>query len=533
MNNSAEILLVEDNPADADFVRLRLLESQPNLNIFNVNRLADALTKLEQNTPELVLLDLNLPDSRGAETFLRVIGKAPKVPVVILSGQDDEELAVKALHQGVQDYLVKGHFDGKQLARSIQCAIERQQMLTALDASRKQQLLIKDQFLSHVSHELRTPLTSIHQFVTILLDGLAGPLPDEQRGHLETVLRSVNQSRAMIADLQEANRTESGKTRIERRCIALEEVIHQAVAMLQASAHDKKIYLRVEIEGAIPLVHADPDRVIQVLINLIQNAIKFTPPKGSVVVNASMLESDQEFAYISVTDSGVGVSAEARPFIFERLYQGPHATSDRRKGLGLGLYIAKELVGLHGGRMWLKTQQGDGSTFCFTLPFFSLARLLTPVITSQNTLRDAVSLITVEVTPAFGIGFGNWRELRNRCLDVLGMCIAPEKDLLLPAVATTRSAESFIVVVAANLQGARVILSRIRAKLDRNPELEAAAKFRFSTVPITLPEGGSRPLVELIQQVANAITGTVMARLRRKAIFDSLSVGVEEQDRRV
>jgi phosphoserine phosphatase RsbU/P len=124
---------------------------------------------------------LNLPDSQGAETFRKVLAKAPDVPVVILSGQDDEALAIKALHQGVQDYLVKGDISRGELDRAMRHAVERQALLRSLEISRKQQLEFKNQFLSHVSHELRTPLTCIYQYVTILLDGLDGDINHDQR----------------------------------------------------------------------------------------------------------------------------------------------------------------------------------------------------------------------------------------------------------------------------------------------------------------------------------------------------------------
>ena len=140
-----------------------------------------------------------------------MLEKAPNVPIVILSGQDDEALAMKALHQGVQDYLVKGAISSSGLDRAMRYAVERQALLRSLEMSRKQQLEFKNQFLSHVSHELRTPLTCIHQFTTILLDGLAGEVNPEQRDHLKTILKSVNQLGAMVRDLLEASRAESGK----------------------------------------------------------------------------------------------------------------------------------------------------------------------------------------------------------------------------------------------------------------------------------------------------------------------------------
>src|SRR5579863_2067667 len=203
-NGHTDVLLIEDNPGDADLVRLRLVESDSGINISCVDRLADGLASMTKQPPSVVLLDLNLPDSRGADTFRKVLERAPGVPVVILSGQDDEVLAMKALHQGVQDYLVKGDITSNQLERVMRYAIERQALLRSLEMSRHQQLEFKNQFLSHVSHELRTPLTCIYQFVTILMDGLAGEVRPEQRDHLGIILKSVNQLGAMVRDLLEA-----------------------------------------------------------------------------------------------------------------------------------------------------------------------------------------------------------------------------------------------------------------------------------------------------------------------------------------
>jgi len=251
-HQTTNVLLIEDNPGDADLVRLRLVEGQSPVHVNCVNRLSDGLASLSRETPAVVLLDLNLPDSHGAETFRRVMEHAPNVPVVVLSGQDDEALAMKAVHQGVQDYLIKGNISSKQLERAIRYAVERQGLLRALDIAQKQQLEFKNQFLSHVSHELRTPLTCIHQYVTLILDGLAGPVAPEQSDHLKTVLRSVNQLHAMIRDLLEATRAESGKMRVEPRCISLRELVQQAVTMLRPTADAKKIGLEIGLDQRLP-----------------------------------------------------------------------------------------------------------------------------------------------------------------------------------------------------------------------------------------------------------------------------------------
>ncbi|MGC1653800.1 MAG: response regulator [Candidatus Sulfotelmatobacter sp.] len=237
-HQTTNVLLIEDNAGDADLVRLRLVEGKSPVSVNCVNRLSDGLASLTKETPSVVLLDLNLPDSRGAETFRRVMDHAPNVPVVVLSGQDDEALAMKAVHQGVQDYLLKGDISSKHLERAIRYAVERQGLLRALEITQKQQLEFKNQFLSHVSHELRTPLTCIHQYVTLLLDGLAGPVAPDQSDHLKTVLKSVNQLHAMIRDLLEATRAESGKMRVEPRCVSLQD--SGAAGSRHVAAHGRR-----------------------------------------------------------------------------------------------------------------------------------------------------------------------------------------------------------------------------------------------------------------------------------------------------
>jgi DNA-binding NtrC family response regulator len=137
-NQPTHVLLIEDSPRDADLVRMRLLEGNPDLKISCANRLSTGLEALAVRPPAVVLLDLNLPDSHGAQTFRNVLNQAHGVPVVVLSGIDDEKLAVQAVHEGVQDYLVKGAFDSKILARALRYAIERQALLSPLDMNRTQ-----------------------------------------------------------------------------------------------------------------------------------------------------------------------------------------------------------------------------------------------------------------------------------------------------------------------------------------------------------------------------------------------------------
>jgi len=519
-HQTTRVLLIEDNPGDADLVRLRLIEGGVPVDVNCAARLADGLKMLAEKPPSVVLLDLNLPDSHGAETFRRVLESAPDVPVVILSGQEDERLAMKAVHQGVQDYLVKNDITGKHLERAMRYAVERQALLRSLDISRKQQIEFKNRFLSHVSHELRTPLTCIHQYVSLLYDGLSGPVLPEQRDHLQTILKSVNQLHAMIRDLLEATRAETGKVRIEPRCLALGDLVRQVTAMLQPLAQEKRISLETELDARVPFVHADPDRVVEVLINLIDNAIKFTQPEGSVVVKTYQIESEPDYAYVSVADTGRGIAPEALPLIFERMYQDSDSIDGNRAGLGLGLYIAKELVTLHGGRIWAASHAGSGSTFTFTLPLYSLPKLLAPVIVHRDRLRVAMVLVRIDLTPKSNALRGSWRDTCQQCLDLLHRCVYVDKDLVLPAMASGGLTETFFVVASTDMERVEIMLTRIREQLGSVPQVKNGGTLNVTARPLLLQGiAEAKSLDVQVQLVADEVTGMAMQELGCKYGF--------------
>jgi signal transduction histidine kinase len=242
---------------------------------------------------------------------------------------------------------------------------------TELDRARKEQLIMKDQILSHVSHELRTPLASVHQFITILLDGLAGEIRKEQKDYLQIALQNVNQLNKMIDDLLESARADSGKWHFKPEPMNLQVILEGLVQTFDSAAVGKKITLAIEVGQNLPSLLADPDRVRQVLLNLLDNALKFTPEGGAIRVRAGVFEQDPAFVCISVADTGPGISPEDQEKLFQRLYQKDEASASSRKGLGLGLYICKEIVSRHKGTIWVASQPGRGSTFFFTLPVYS------------------------------------------------------------------------------------------------------------------------------------------------------------------
>ncbi len=251
-------------------------------------------------------------------------------------------------------------------ARTVELALS----YANLDQARKEQLIIKDQLLSYVSHELRTPLTSVHQFLTILLDGVAGEMGGEQKDYLEIALKNVNQLNKMIDDLLERTRIDSGKLHLQPESMHFQVVLDDLIPTWHSIAAKKDISLITDVSPNLPPLYADPDRIRQVLLNLLDNAIKFTPEGGAVKVKAEVYETDPAFVRISVTDTGPGIRPELQDRLFERLYQIEDVHTESRKGLGLGLYICREIISRHKGKIWVVSQPGAGSTFYFTLPIY-------------------------------------------------------------------------------------------------------------------------------------------------------------------
>lgn len=356
------VLLIEDHPGDAGLVREALRDARAlRFDVTHVATLGAGLDALGAGGIDVVLLDLSLPDGVGLASIGRVRAVAARVPILVLTGTEDEELALQAVRGGAQDYLVKG-LDAGSLARSIAHAVERHRMLVELETTRREQLALKDRVLSHVSHELRAPLYAAGGFVGLLIEGLAGEITAAQREYLELAQHNLEQLGRMIRDLLDATRAETGKLVIEPRALDLVEVIAASISSLRPLADAKTIALAAELPDGLS-AYADPQRVQQVLTNIVDNAIKFTPTGGRVRVTA---DADGDAARVSVADTGCGIAPEAMTHVFERLYQAGGLTV--RRGLGLGLFISRALVERQGGRIWVEPSPGGGSTFRFTLP---------------------------------------------------------------------------------------------------------------------------------------------------------------------
>ncbi len=228
---------------------------------------------------------------------------------------------------------------------------------------------MKSEFVSTVSHELRTPMTSIKGYAELMLMGAAGGLTDPQKQYLEVIVGNADRMSELINDLLDISRIESGKTTLELQSVNLAQIIESVVEehLHGLIEHDgKPMIIENEVPLSLPAVFADPDRVTQVLTNLVDNAFHYTPENGRISVRAW---PNAEHVCVSVSDTGIGISREHQEKIFERFYRVEDKEIQQVPGTGLGLAIVRSLVQMHGGDILVESTPGVGSTFTFTLPF--------------------------------------------------------------------------------------------------------------------------------------------------------------------
>jgi PAS domain S-box-containing protein len=248
-----------------------------------------------------------------------------------------------------------------------QVAAEREQFLESERVARSEAERLshmKDEFLATLSHELRTPLNAIQGWATLLRQREVSP-EDHARG-LETIERNVRAQAQIVNDLLDMSRIISGKIHLEVQPVQLHEIINNSIDAVRQSAVARQIRIQPLLDSSIGLVRGDPNRLQQVLWNLLTNAVKFTPQGGRVQV---VLERVNSHVEITVEDSGIGIRAEFLPYVFDRFRQADPTTTRRYGGLGLGLSIVKNLIELHGGSVRVKSPgEGQGSTFILSLP---------------------------------------------------------------------------------------------------------------------------------------------------------------------
>jgi signal transduction histidine kinase len=421
------ILIVDDSPEDREVYR-RMLTADPehSYELLEAELGEDGLDMAIAESPDCLLLDYRLPDVDGLE-FLTRLREKGRVPVIVLTGQGNESVAVEAMKGGAQDYLLKGAVTRQGLQSSVRNAIEKvalqreveertadlaranealQTMYGELEVLVRQRtaelsrandelkkeiavrrwaeeerarLLVreqelrrqaedanrmKDEFLATLSHELRTPLNAMLGWAQVLRLGKVDEAAAARA--LETIERNARVQAQLIADLLDVSRIITGKLRLDMQAVELSRIIEAALDSVRPGADAKGIRLDVRLDPLTSPVMGDADRLQQVIWNLLSNAIKFTPHDGLVQVR---LRLDGGSAEVRVSDTGAGIRPDFLPYVFDRFRQAESTITRSHGGLGLGLSIVRHLVELHGGSVAVQSEgEGKGAAFTVRLP---------------------------------------------------------------------------------------------------------------------------------------------------------------------
>lgn len=369
------ILHLEDDPLDSELAQEVLQAGGLDVLVRRVDSLADLKAALEGDTYALVLSDYTVPGTDPLDALRLVRQMRPELPVVFLSGTIGEERATETLKLGANDYVVKQRMD--RLAFTVRRALaegresrrrkEAEEALKAAKEAAEEASRAKDRFIAVLSHELRTPLTA----VLPALDALREMVPEAAKEYVEIASRNIELEARLIDDLLDITRIARGKIELHRQHVDLCTVVQRATQVCRADIDARGVHFRLRVDDCPHIVDADPIRLEQVFWNLIQNAVKFTPPGGCVGVRLMRVDGK---SVTEVWDSGAGIESEALARIFNSFEQETRSITRQYGGLGLGLAISKALVEMHGGTIRAKSEgKGKGAVFATEFPLVEAA----------------------------------------------------------------------------------------------------------------------------------------------------------------
>ena len=331
----------------------------------------EAISKIREKFFNIVFLDIRLPDISGLEVLKSISEINEDTVAIMVTAYASIDSSIEAINEAAYSYITKP-VNMDQVIQVIARALEKQRLsmdnkrllkdLKEANKKLKEMDRRKSDFVANVSHEFKNPLSVINESLSLVTGGLAGEINEEQKKILEVGKHNIERLIRLVTDLLDLAKIESGKVNMRREQFEIGTLTTEILTNYSKEISKKKLTLKSDIGQEIGSIWADRDKISQVIINLLNNAIKYTPSGGSI---SAKLEKSGEEVRFEISDTGPGIAKENFVKIFDKFER---VTTERHEGTGLGLPIAKDIVELHRGTIWLESEIGKGSRFIFTLP---------------------------------------------------------------------------------------------------------------------------------------------------------------------
>lgn len=330
----------------------------------------EAISKARANFFNIVFIDIRLPDMSGLEV-LKAMNEANEDTVAIMvTAYASMDSSIEAINKGAYSYIMKP-IDMDQIMLVIDKALEKQHLsmenkrllreLKELNEKLKEMDNRKSAFVANVSHEFKSPLSVIKESMALVIDGVLGEIGPKQKEILESGKKHIERLIRLVMDLLDLSKIEAGKMEIRRERVGIAALTREVLKTYEKEVFNKKLTLKEEIPHDIGIIWGDRDRLTEVIVNILNNAIKYTKT-GGITVKLTGTDDDVRF---EIADTGLGIAEENLVKIFDKFER---VTAEKQEGTGLGLPIAKDIVELHRGKIWVESELGKGSKFIFVLP---------------------------------------------------------------------------------------------------------------------------------------------------------------------
>lgn len=322
------------------------------------------LQKATEVKPDLVLIDLKMPGIGGMELLEKITDLDPDIICVVITGYATIEAAVDAMKRNAYDFLPKP-FTPDQLRIVVERGLERKRLAAESARLQREKEIMRENFVTLVSHQLRSPLACVKQYFGVIREGFAGQVTDKQKEIIEKAGMYIDSLMQLISDWLDMSRVEAGRIAENFAPVSPAGLLSETVEVLRPQAEAKKVLLDLNLNDNLLLINVDAKSLKEALLNLVSNAINYNREAGKVTI--SVTEKDDGL-YIEVSDTGIGISKENLPFIFDEFFRVKSRETQHITGTGLGLPIAKRIIEAHNGRIDVVSELGQGTTIGIFLP---------------------------------------------------------------------------------------------------------------------------------------------------------------------